>query len=384
MPWVVGTISLLHIIKWVDHFITQWFFLLLLSLSLLTIWVRRLVGTLAAVAWLYFNFSSLFIYGLFRQNRYIIEHVSVRNKVAYDTAYSHISMLIYSFLFLLMPMEEMSIAIGVIGWLGILDGIYVIGQAIFIPGSHLNWGGFLEYTGMNACFMAISIPLFLYELKRTKYPPTLEVLLFFPIVAIILSKATMPYVALAAMGVSHICYRHYISPHKRTKKAAFCAVFGLLFVLILAGYLSIGTAFFSDSLRFKGYEIFMTYWYHKANWFIGFGNGSFRLLGPVIQGVNEFMLHNWWIWMHSDWLQLLFETGLIGFVLGCCIFITTVRRALVLREPLLLHAVVGYSAVAAFNYPARYGLTAACGMLLLCYLLRKDRPYKSHHRTWIR
>lgn len=61
---------------------------------------------------------------------------------------------------------------------------------------------------------------------------------------------------------------------------------------------------------------------------LGMGLGSFVAYGPIIQAQTGFMLGDrWWLSLHSDWLQLVFEQGYIGAVLGLWLYLDSLWRA---------------------------------------------------------
>ena len=91
--------------------------------------------------------------------------------------------------------------------------------------------------------------------------------------------------------------------------------------------LSIFTALSYDHLlngysRFDAYSLFFRD-FTLTDWLIGEGAGSFYTLGIVLQYVNNFTHDGFYIFMHSDFLQLLFEYGVIGaiLILPMCVWV---------------------------------------------------------------
>ncbi len=56
----------------------------------------------------------------------------------------------------------------------------------------------------------------------------------------------------------------------------------------------------------------MVYWYEHSNRWFGFGPGSFEFISAVIKEHVESNKY----WLHSDWLQILFETGIVGLAIA--------------------------------------------------------------------
>jgi hypothetical protein len=55
------------------------------------------------------------------------------------------------------------------------------------------------------------------------------------------------------------------------------------------------------------------FWYAKANWWVGTGPLSYEWISPML-GTPR-------MWMHSDWLQIFFETGAVGLTCAVLIFV---------------------------------------------------------------
>lgn len=82
------------------------------------------------------------------------------------------------------------------------------------------------------------------------------------------------------------------------------------------------TAFFYSRLmkdvRFEMWDYFFTWWNQNADQWTGTGPGTFEWVGPTMLDPGPTSRnHGYGFYvMHNDWLQLLFETGIIGFCLS--------------------------------------------------------------------
>lgn len=91
---------------------------------------------------------------------------------------------------------------------------------------------------------------------------------------------------------------------------------GLLFGL---GLIALSIAFFhkkggsSGFARLEGWKHYMGMWTKDANQFLGSGIGTFQGMGPLLPEVPS--TKEVYLYMHNDYLQILFEGGAIGFVL---------------------------------------------------------------------
>lgn len=124
----------------------------------------------------------------------------------------------------------------------------------------------------------------------------------------------------------------------------------ILFIALIAA-IPLVPDLFQDGLRFTLYKLFFSGFTWKE-WLMGKGPATFMAWGPVIQHKARISIENgYWIYMHSDILQHVFENGLaltgLMFVSG----INLLMRANVAQR-LSLSAIIGASI---FYYPFRFG-----------------------------
>jgi O-antigen ligase len=151
--------------------------------------------------------------------------------------------------------------------------------------------GFLGNYGMNTSLLAVLFPF------AQGYIQAILVS-----VAVIDSGATTP---LLVWGV--VLFSLY---RKGGKK-----------VLLISGLVGAGTLllvwqhpeYLNDSTRFQNWKQYLEYFWEHNVWF-GNGAGTFKGLGPMIQGLHgekkEFLF-----WAHNEYLEVLFEYGIVGFTL---------------------------------------------------------------------
>lgn len=216
-------------------------------------------------------------------------------------------------------------------------------------------GGFINIESVDACFLSLFMPLALAKsMWRTFY---------FALTAVVLSGSATAFVMLPIMLTSM-----ELGPRP---KARHLWVVGALVV----GALSmtwIAPKLFSDSGRYHFIRIAMRYWWDKVNIWVGSGPSTFELFGPHVQYLNghamttwdaETKFTSWWIWMHSDWLQLLFETGLIGALLALWVFASTLGR--LWSVPWLRASVIGFGLMMITQMPFRHFLPTLFAVYLL-------------------
>lgn len=205
---------------------------------------------------------------------------------------------------------------------------------------------FCDYSAQNGCFIALAMPLLYLQHRR---------LAALGLVAMWLSGGVMPW---AVLGVSSVCFW----AAGRLKRMGLVCVVGLL--------LSPALYFVEFNYRLQLYVSFMSEWLKRGYYLLGLGPGSLQFFNrPIVQAYRPFgddVLMYEVPWLHSDWLQLLFEHGFIGFGLGLWVFASLGVR--LFSNPSLFSVLMGLSATAVFNYPMRY----VYGVLLLVLLVKTD------------
>ena len=115
--------------------------------------------------------------------------------------------------------------------------------------------------------------------------------------------------------------------------------------------------------RILAYKRFMSAWWNDG-WvtrIFGSGPGSFQYLTFLIeQSKKEIFLM-----MHSDWLQIIFEFGIVGFILTVLFIISAIQKSW--NRPNVLAGVFGCCAFA-LTY---HGLRFMPGMLLYAYIFKQ-------------
>lgn len=115
--------------------------------------------------------------------------------------------------------------------------------------------------------------------------------------------------------------------------------------------------------RMTVYERMMGIWSSNPKSIIfGVGPGSFMWQSIGVGDPNSLFLS-----MHSDWLQVTFELGLIGLVLSLAVFVVCVLN--VKKEPRLLAGVLGIGAFCLTYHPLRWFPSALFAAMILARAL---------------
>ena len=137
---------------------------------------------------------------------------------------------------------------------------------------------------------------------------------------------------------------------------------GLVPVLLLAAWQNSGVMF-DGGERLAKYRQALTYWSGSTKRIIfGEGPGSYLWTSA---GLDDFkapiFLH-----LHSDWLQVLFEYGIVGFLLVLLFYLQNAISAF--KYPKRFAAFIGVGAFALTYYPLRHFPSA-----VLCAFIFLDR-----------
>lgn len=259
------------------------------------------------------------------------------------------------------------------GWLCLINTTYVLAN-IWVHHGKLIQPGFLDVAGMNGCLIASTLPFVMRVIDR--YPFKNGSFLFIlaalalPAFAAVQAQATNPYFVLTVVLFSAflvIKFQDYEGKSFWNWRFIVPCVVVALGLSWLGPHLVVN--FFNWSGREQGYPIFMGAVLKNYHWITGFGLGTFQILGPEIQTVTHFNEGAWWLWLHSDWLQLIFETGVIGFALAWLLYGKCLWNAYCARKWDLLVSLCGYGAWMVANYPFHNAISAFLGAYLVFYAL---------------
>lgn len=214
------------------------------------------------------------------------------------------------------------------------------------------WGMGMN-SSMDGTLMAIAFPIVLSRLPGKSLFKYIYILL--PIIA---TFATGSSIGIGGIILSSLIMYFDERPSMRDSLIAFV----LVSIIIYSSY-HINPKFFSDSKRVVCWVWSMDYWWDHANHWIGLGLGSFKVIGPYIQLVTNNEVNNWYVDMHNDWLQVIFETGFIGLIL--CLISAGFILYRSTKHTWLFSSVLTYLICSLVNYPSRGIATAALAMVLI-------------------
>lgn len=203
-----------------------------------------------------------------------------------------------------------------------------------------NGHGFFNANSMDATFICMVLPLSL--LCDRPWPIKL---VFVGIPLITLSVA--PVIGSTAIFVLLTEGLIYLALTNRWKWTVPLGI-----ILVGGGLYINGATLYTSHDRTDQWKLLMSWWWDNANHWLGTGSGTFQWLGPAIQNKERDLF----VWMHNDYLQVLFEQGLIGLFLMGCMFVVCIKKAW--NRPWLLSAMGGSAFAMVTQFPLRFPLSA--------------------------
>lgn len=197
-------------------------------------------------------------------------------------------------------------------------------------------GGLIGNPSMNGCLIAITLP---FVNLPVVYPVGLVGLVYIG-QSIPLGVAAVMFAAYLIASGTRLRARHFV----------------VAMAVGLASYAYQYPMLFHSNERFASWEKVLAFWWSTNQHWFGLGTGS----GPVVFRQAEGALS---LFAHNDYLQMLFENGIVGLVSAVILLVGALVRSF--NRPLLFASVCGYAATAFFNYPAHLPVHAFVGAALL-------------------
>lgn len=233
--------------------------------------------------------------------------------------------------------------------------LYIIYNRIFLGVGAFNSTGLLGNASMVSCTLAVLLPLVFENLRRNFINGKLTCIIYGIFWIAIFCSGSSLGIGLAALSTSGL-----MVIHAKTKIFAIIGIYGLAGAI---GYVLLGGSLFHSSSRDIIYELSMKWWDQNANVWVGLGPGTTTILLPYIQKINDWSESYLYIYMHSDWLQILFEHGVLGLISALGLFFYLIHRSR--HNPYLTLSIVTYGIFMICNFPMRLPLTALLGAVLV-------------------
>jgi O-antigen ligase len=207
--------------------------------------------------------------------------------------------------------------------------------------------------------------------------------LLIPILAILGSRSNMALAALLSAFAAPV-----LGNIKRPTRRQWAGLLVGALILIALGKHFMGSKFGVDSGRFGIWRATMSWWMGKVppevmvpppehNQLLGTGLGSYFVLGPNVQIRVMHQYSDHLFWMHNDFLQIMFEQGIVGlglFVLMAIFVFRYAGRSALKSGSGWVHAsLAAYAMTCLGNFPMHLPVPAFLGAFLVVYAFRADR-----------
>lgn len=261
-----------------------------------------------------------------------------------------------------------------IPWLLVINTILILTDFFWPPLGGLKPDGIIGNSSIDPGFVGPAIPLVYYFPPKLRNNPAFIIpIVISAIVAIFYCKGS---VGIGSMAVS-IGSLFLLGENLNLKKTFFYGALVFSLVLLVA-YCFLGAELFSDSNRIRIYTYSLNWWKDHANIWFGTGLGSYWAFGPYAQKLaNQRIGTEVFTWMHSDWLQVLFELGIAGLLSVLSVAFFLVKNCLRLKRYHVLSAALAYGGTMCFNMPSKTFTTAFLGMIILVLGFMDEEEYNS-------
>lgn len=222
----------------------------------------------------------------------------------------------------------------------------------------LKYGyGFLNSPSMDMTFIMTVYPIILFSKGSFHRPRFLSdlpdlvyrgLLVVIPVCALVVTPGSTAFFVLMFGTGSYFLIR------KEWEK--FVMLFAAMFI---SGFMVNAENIVSHSGRIDQWELLMKWWYENSSILWGTGTGTFQWLGPLVQNKTT----NLFIWMHNEYLQILFEQGAIGLLLTCALVFVCLKRSF--KVPWLFAVNVGFMMAMLTQFPLRFLTTQILALFLI-------------------
>lgn len=348
-----------------DMWLSKWFAWEFISCAFMGYFIFQRYGVVAGLCTAWTLWTALIVFG--NQIRLTPQNAGQLLSVENITAKATIDWLLLIVPISMMASRHQRMFRDALGWLCLANSIAMLYQ-FYLGIHHDDRGGFLGNTSMGGSFIAVTYPFLAIQLReRSKF---WLLMMAIPIGAIYVAQESVPVGAMAVVWFSQMVVRSKDDLKHGIKLGVLCAsVIALLAYWFTPDVLG-------DSGRFGVWRLSIQWWWEHCNHWIGTGNGTFFMIGPIVQRTYHFGETVLFIWAHNDWLQTLLEQGLIGGILYIILYAQCVIRSWRLNA-WEFSALMGYGAVSVFNFPAHNVLFALVGVILAARCLDNKREVTS-------
>lgn len=308
---------------------------LAVSWIFLSLWVGKRFNASTGFLSLYLGFSAFRVFLFTDLGDYANESKEWLTVLENDALSSILTLLLFSILAICVPIKEWKLSFKV---LCLVNSVMIIGGYFFDK----PWG-FLFNASMSGCLTVATLPLFLEEKKLWRW-----------------IAGSLGIIAIACQGQSQpIACTFILLFISRIKEKDYQRAAVLPILAVFAGFFVAGKDLFYLNGRQMIWRRAFQFINDHGFYYTGTGSGTFQSIGTYLSKGGSIIF----IWLHSDWLQIQFEQGLIGFVLIALVVLKALRKSQ--STPALFYSLCAYLTWGIANMPMRYPVSAVYGLFLI-------------------
>ncbi len=303
------------------------------------------------------------------------------NLFKYQSAQAVLILFLVSFAIINIKEKYFSYLVKSLPWICLTSSFLIIYNTL-IQGNH-SLGGVMENSSMDPTLISPLFPTIFYltpkPLRDSKFFKILGIASVF--LAIILSKGSV------GVGAMAIAIFFLLGMTKELLKIKLIVIVTSIVGLFIFCNFYFNGSLFEDSHRFWIYKAAWQWWTDPLNFvnsFTGTGLGTYWGYGPMTQAIywrNKVFPGGvpvpLFTWMHSDWLQIGFELGIIGLLLSLNCAYHIIKNCLKCNRYWLIASIVSYMGSMIFNMPLHWFISLFCGAIILRLGFTNDEEYKS-------
>lgn len=231
--------------------------------------------------------------------------------------------------------------------------------------------GIFGNPSMSGCFISITLP-FVVMMGHS-------FIALLGLVAIGLIGSSQPIGIIAVAAAAY--YLKVFSKSKFVTKILVTSLtLGSILILIPITTSKHHRSAFDNSGRFEVWKTVLGPWFKDGRYIVGQGTGTTEVIVPRIQAIEESKKHKnktesfhltEYKWFHSEYLQMLFENGIIGLLL----MLNVIYYSLIIsykKNAFIFSTLCAYLATMMFNFPFHLPMHAIFGGILLSMIFKKE------------